>query len=140
MELQVGVKILLRNSQGKYLLVRRSLEKYPEVGDHQWDIVGGRIDPGFPLLDNLKREIKEEIGLDLVNEPRLVAAQDILRISDRHVVRLTYVGEIHGEPKLDPDEHSEYGWFTLHEMKNLQGLDLYFKEILNSKSEAIEKY
>lgn len=60
MELQVGVKILLRNNEGKYLLVRRSSEKYPEVGHYQWDIVGGRIDPGFPLLDNLNREIKEE--------------------------------------------------------------------------------
>jgi len=130
MELQVGVKILLRNSEGKYLLVRRSLTKYPEVGDHQWDIVGGRIEPGTPLLTNLKREIKEEVGLDLVNEPRLVAAQDILRISGRHVVRLTYVGEIRGEPELDPGEHSEYDWFTLHEMKNLQGLDLYFKDLL----------
>lgn len=140
MELQVGVKILLKNSQGKYLLVRRSLKKYPEVGDHQWDIVGGRIDSGIPLLKNLKREIKEEVGLDLVNEPRLVAAQDILRISGRHVVRLTYVGEIHGEPKLDPDEHSEYGWFTLEEIKKLQGLDLYFKEVLNSQSAIIKSY
>jgi len=138
MELQVGVKILLKGAEGKYLLVRRSPTKYPEVGDHQWDIVGGRIDPGFPLLDNLKREIKEEVGLDLTNEPRLVAAQDILRIPGRHVIRLTYIGEIHGEPKLDPDEHSEYGWFTLHEIKNLQGLDLYFKEVLNSQSAIIE--
>lgn len=138
MELQVGVKILLKNGDGKYLFVRRSPEKYPEVGAHQWDIVGGRIDPGIPLLENLKREIKEEVGLDLVNEPRLVAAQDILRISGRHVVRLTYVGNIEGEPKLDPEEHSEYGWFTLEGIRNLEGLDLYFKEILNSKSEIIE--
>ena len=138
MELQVGVKILLKNGEGKYLLVRRSLTKYPEVGDHQWDIVGGRIDPGFPLLDNLKREIKEEVGLDLTNEPRLVAAQDILRIPGRHVIRLTYIGEIHGEPKLNLDEHSEYGWFTLEEIENLQGLDLYFKEVLNSQSAIIE--
>ena len=134
----MGVKILLKNGEGKYLLVRRSLTKYPEVGDHQWDIVGGRIDPGFPLLDNLKREIKEEVGLDLTNEPRLVAAQDILRIPGRHVIRLTYIGEIHGEPKLNLDEHSEYGWFTLEEIKNLQGLDLYFKEVLNSQSAIIE--
>lgn len=134
MELQVGVKILLRNEEGKYLLVRRSPTKYPEVGDHRWDIVGGRINPGFPLIDNLKREIKEEVGLDLISEPRLVAAQDILRISGRHVVRLTYAGEIHGEPELDPSEHSEYGWFTLHEIKNLQGLDLYFKDLLTKDS------
>ena len=131
---------MLKNGEGKYLLVRRSLTKYPEVRDHQWDIVGGRIDPGFPLLDNLKREIKEEVGLDLTNEPRLVAAQDILRIPGRHVIRLTYIGEIHGEPKLNLDEHSEYGWFTLEEIKNLQGLDLYFKEVLNSQGAVIESY
>jgi len=77
MELQVGVKILLKNSEGKYLLIRRSAEKYPEVGA-RWDIVGGRID---------------------------------------------------GEPKLDGD-HSEFGWFGLEEIKKLDNLDIYFKELL----------
>ena len=60
MELQVGVKVFLKNLQGKYLLVRRSPKKYPEVGA-LWDIVGGRINPGSPLLENLKREKKEEL-------------------------------------------------------------------------------
>jgi len=64
MELQVGVKVLLRNREGKYLLWRRSLIKYPNIG-HKWDIVGGRINPGIALLDNLKREVKEETNLDL---------------------------------------------------------------------------
>ncbi|MBI2506558.1 MAG: NUDIX domain-containing protein [Candidatus Colwellbacteria bacterium] len=140
MELQVGVKILLKNAEGKYLLVRRSVEKYPEVGNHQWDIVGGRINLGIPLYENLKREINEEVALKLEKEPRLIAAQDILRIPGRHVVRLTYIGEIEGQPKLDLNEHSDFGWFTLEEMKRLEGLDLYFKEVLNSKSEIIEGY
>lgn len=131
MELQVGVKILLRNAEGKYLLVRRSTEKYPEVGQHQWDIVGGRIDAGVPLSENLKREIKEEVGLNLEKEPQLVAAQDILRIPGRHVVRLTYIGEISGIPQLDLEEHSDFQWLTSEELKSLQGLDLYVKELLD---------
>jgi len=49
--LQVGVKALLQNSEGKYLLLRRSLEKYPEIKG-RWDIVGGRIDPGSILIEN----------------------------------------------------------------------------------------
>ena len=73
MELQVGVKILLKNKDGKYLLVRRNPKKYPEVGP-KWDIVGGRIIPGTPLLDNLRREIKEEVNLDYAGEPQLVSA------------------------------------------------------------------
>ncbi len=129
MELQVGVKALLRNEEGKYLLLQRSSEKYPEV-DAKWDIVGGRIEPGTPLIDNLKREIKEETGLELELEPLLVAAQDILRVPGRHVVRLTYWGTIEGEPKLDGD-HTEFGWFTKEEMRKLENLDIYFKELLD---------
>jgi ADP-ribose pyrophosphatase YjhB (NUDIX family) len=131
-QLQVGVKVLLKNREGKYLLVRRSPKKYPEVGP-KWDIVGGRIDPGTPLLDNLKREVMEETGLTLTSEVRLVAAQDILRVPGRHVVRLTYVGEIEGEPKLD-DDHLEYGWFTMDEIRGMsrEVLDSYFKQLVDT--------
>ena len=132
MELQVGVKALLKNSEGKYLLIRRSSEKYPEVGA-KWDIIGGRIDPGTTLLENLKREIKEEVNLDLKALPWLVAAQDILKVAGRHVVRLTYMGSIEGEPKITDTDHSEWKWFTLKEIKNLSAeeLDSFFKELLD---------
>ncbi len=129
MNLQVGVKILLKNTEGKYLLVRRSSEKYPEVGA-MWDIVGGRIEVGTPLLENLKREIFEETKLDLVGEPKLIAAQDILK-SDKHVVRLTYLGEADGEVSLD-DENTEYKWFTREELNHIEALDSYFKEVLKN--------
>lgn len=131
MELQVGVKALLKNKNGKYLFVRRSPIKYPEVGP-KWDIVGGRIDPGSPLLENLKREIKEEVGLDLVGEVKLIAAQDILRVPGKHVVRLTYIGNIDGEPQIDTD-HLEFNWFSLDELKAMteNELDIYFRELLD---------
>jgi 8-oxo-dGTP diphosphatase len=127
MNLQVGVKILLKNEDNKYLLLRRSKEKYPEVGE-QWDSVGGRIDSGTPLLENLKREIKEESNLELIGEPTLIAAQDILK-ADKHVVRLTYIGVALGKIILS-DEHDEYKWFSYDEMKELVLLDPYVKEIL----------
>lgn len=128
--LQVGVKILLKNSEGKYLFLRRSLKKYPEV-QGRWDIVGGRINPGTPLLDNLKREIKEETGLSLLNTPHLIAAQDILRNSDRHVVRLTYLGEIaDGEIILDTSENDTYQWYSKEELLKLTDVDIYFAQLL----------
>jgi len=54
--LQVGVKVILQREDDKVLLLRRNPRKYPEIGP-KWDIVGGRIDIGFPLLENLKREV-----------------------------------------------------------------------------------
>ena len=128
--LQVGVKVLLKNPEGKYLLLRRNPKKYPEVGA-KWDIPGGRIDPGSTLLENLKREVKEETGLELHQIPKLVAAQDILKVAGRHVVRLTYVGEIGGEVELD-DESMEHKWFTPSEIYQLseKELDAFLKELL----------
>lgn len=131
MNLQVGVKALLKNIGGKYLLVRRNPEKYPEVGP-KWDIVGGRIEPGSPLMDNLRREILEETKLELTSQPLLVAAQDILKVPGKHVVRLTYVGNIDGDPQPDGD-HLEARWFTADEIKAMgtDVLDSYFKELVD---------
>jgi ADP-ribose pyrophosphatase YjhB (NUDIX family) len=133
MELQVGVKALLKNREGKYLLLRRNPKKYPEVGP-KWDIIGGRINPGSPLLENLKREIKEEAGLGYQGTPKLVAAQDILKSADRHVVRLTYIGAMDGEPKID-EEHLEAKWFAADEIKTMSvtELDSFFKELVDKE-------
>ena len=147
MELQVGVKILLRNSEGKYLLLRRNPKKYQDMRA-SWDMVGGRINPGTSLADNLSREIKEEVGLDYSGKPKLIAAQDIFvhRYTDgtdstvksseivRHVVRLTFTGEIDGQPQLS-DEHLEGGWLSSEEIKNIEPgiLDSFFKELIDKK-------
>jgi ADP-ribose pyrophosphatase YjhB (NUDIX family) len=130
MELQVGVKAILRNKEGKILLLQRNFLKYPEVGNNRWDIVGGRIEIGTPLLENLKREIFEETKLELKDEPKLIAAQDVLRLSNKHVVRLTYEAQIDGEPQLD-EYHSAYKWVTLEEIAQIPDLDMYFSEVIN---------
>lgn len=131
MELRVGVKILLKNREGKYLVLRRSALKYPDVGS-EWDITGGRINAGETLLENLKREVQEETGLNIIGGPELIYAQDILRIKDKHVVRLTYIGEAQGGVVLS-DEHDEYKWVTKGELATLEPMDRYFKEVINKK-------
>jgi ADP-ribose pyrophosphatase YjhB (NUDIX family) len=93
-------------------------------------MVGGRINPGTTLMENLAREISEEAGLSLEGDSRLVAAQDILRVPGRHVVRLTYVGMADGEPKLS-DEHDGYRWFDFAEIKSIPRCDPYLKELLD---------
>lgn len=129
--LQVGVKILVKSREGKYLLLRRSAEQYPEAAG-QWDIVGGRIEKGSGLLENLQREIQEESGLQLDGAPTLIAAQDIFANPQLHVVRLTYVGLVQpGEVILDGVEHESFQWFTRDELSTLGGLDQYVQELID---------
>ncbi len=128
-QLQVGVKIFLENEEGKYLLVKRSSEKYKTVQGN-WDIVGGRIDPGSRLIDNLRREVMEETQLAIISEPILLSAQDIIPNPERHIVRLSYKGKTTGEPVLDMSENVEYKWLTVEEISNMADLDVYVAEII----------
>ncbi len=130
MTLQVGVKIFLRNPEGKYLLVKRSSEKYKNAKGN-WDIVGGRIEAGSSLIENLRREVKEETQLEITSEPVLIYAQDIMPNEEKHVVRLSYSGETSGEPTLDTSENIEYKWLSIQEIKAHDDLDTYIKEILD---------
>lgn len=125
--LQVGVKVFLRNHEGKYLLLKRSPERYPEIKNN-WDIPGGRIVPGTSLLANLQREVLEETGLTILQKPELLDAQDILK-AEKHIVRLTFLASADGEPIL-AGEDIEARWCTLEEIKNNQRLDEFTREIL----------
>ncbi len=78
----------------------------------------------------MKREIFEETKLELIGEPKLIAAQDILKL-DKHVVRLTYIGEAQGDVILD-EENTEYKWFRREELYQIEALDAYLKEVLKS--------
>jgi ADP-ribose pyrophosphatase YjhB (NUDIX family) len=120
----------LQNKEGKFLLVRRNTEKYKDVRG-EWDIVGGRINLGSKLVDNLKREVREETGLQILSEPVLLYAQDIIPNTEKHVVRLTYVGTTEGEPVLDLSENVEYKWLSLSEIKAQENLDMYVTEVLD---------
>lgn len=111
------------------MLMHRSVVKYPGTKG-TWDIIGGRINPGSRLMENLRREVKEETQLEIISEPVLVAAQDIIPNEEKHVVRLTYFARTTGEPVLDIEENDEYKWLSLAEMKRHEDVDVYAKELI----------
>lgn len=129
--LQVGVKAFLKNKEGKYLIVHRAAKKYGKTSG-SWDIVGGRIEPGTSLFENLRREVKEEVNLDIISEPILIQAQDIIPSEERHIVRLTYSANCIGDLVIDEEEHDDYKWLDLNEIKELPDLDIYVKDILSN--------
>jgi 8-oxo-dGTP pyrophosphatase MutT (NUDIX family) len=55
-------------NDGKLLLIRKS-ENAP-IEPNKWEVPGGRINFGESIEDHIKREVKEEVGIDIeVGEP-----------------------------------------------------------------------
>jgi mutator protein MutT len=107
----------LIKKDNKFLVTHRSA-----VNDYMsnfWDIPGGTIEFGEKAIDALNREIKEETGL-IVNIGKFIFCHDYLSNSERHQFQIVYECEyIDGEVKLDPQEHDDFKWVTLDEMKSL---------------------
>lgn len=57
----VGVAGVIWNAQGQVLLIRR--RNPPRAG--QWSLPGGRVEHGERLEEALRREIREETGLEV---------------------------------------------------------------------------
>lgn len=122
MQLQIGVKVLIQNPAGAYLLLTRSSDYEMTDDSDGWDIPGGRITPDEELLVALQREVREEIGVELPADarPELLAAQDIIvAAKELHVVRLTYRLPLDISTITLSGEHTGFRWFTTAELKEL---------------------
>lgn len=129
MQLQIGVKVLIKNNNGLYLFLKRSKLLSSDV-KNSWDIPGGRINPEENLHDALIREVSEEIHHNLENEPTLVSAQDIfVGAKNLHVVRLTYITTEDISDIILSDEHEDYTWRSIDDLDDLN-IEPYLKEAL----------
>ena len=131
MQLQIGVKVLIKNNNGLYLFLKRSKLLSTDV-KNSWDIPGGRINPEENLHDALVREVTEEIHHDLENEPTLVKAQDIfVGAKNLHVVRLTYTITEDVSNIILSDEHEDYIWRHIDDIDDLN-IEPYLREALGT--------
>jgi 8-oxo-dGTP diphosphatase len=63
-QLFVATKGFITNNSGEVLILKESNEYEEGANSGKWDIVGGRVDPGQRFDRSLKREIKEESGIE----------------------------------------------------------------------------
>lgn len=122
---RVVVGILLR--PGEILLCHRHPDRswYPDV----WDFPGGHLEPGETAVAALRRELREELGVDLVGDAALV---DRWRIPDPpEDISFHAVAAWRGEPaNLAPDEHDELRWCSLDEALSLRLPDPAYRDLI----------
>jgi 8-oxo-dGTP diphosphatase len=113
----VALKAIIVHNR-KVLTIQRSDED--DYGAGTWEFAGGKLEFGETLEDGLKREIKEEVGLDAEIQKLLYAAE-FKTGPNRQIVLLTYLCSCEREEILLSDEHKDYLWANyaqLHQTLN----------------------
>jgi ADP-ribose pyrophosphatase YjhB (NUDIX family) len=91
---------------GKLLLLKRGVEPFKGF----WHVVGGHVEEDESLKDAVKREFREETGLDIVVGS--ILAGRVEETFDRIKVIVAFeVVSAEGEIRLN-SENEAYGWFN----------------------------
>lgn len=103
---------------GKFLLAKRAEDDTFMPG--YWEIPGGKANFGEQLTDSAIREIKEELGIDIVPE-HLLTIRHYPHESNPHkqYIALFYLGKMADEDQeiCLSHEHSDYCWVDFDEAK-----------------------
>ena len=115
----VGVGAAIFNREGKLLLTLRGKKARNEKG--KWEIPGGAVNLKESFVLALKREIKEELDVNIKIVELLGICDHIIYEENQHWVSPTYICKItKGTPKiLEPEKCADFGWFTISETKKL---------------------
>ena len=109
----VGCGALIVNEKNETLLLKRTVKTRNRSGF--WSKPGGGVEFGEKIEDAVKREIKEELNVDIEIIKFLCFTESILQEEKQHWISFNYLAKIiSGEVKnMEPEKHEEIKWFLL---------------------------
>lgn len=122
------VRGIIKNND-EILVVKRHPKS--RTDPEMWELPGGKVESGEFFTDALVREIKEETNLDVSVADFCEAIQNDYS-HKRTVQIMMYLENIEGEVKIS-DEHTDWKWATLEEIKTLN-ISTSLKKLLKKRN------
>lgn len=106
----------------KFLLTQRA---EPRRYRGKWQFPGGGVEPQETILDGLRREMKEELGVEIKKPIFLGRVWEIFR-DNSHLIFLCFCCQFKNNQQkiIINKEAIDYGWFSYQQIKTLDFLEL----------------
>lgn len=108
-----SVHAVIMNNEGKVLQLKQT------YGDKRWGLPGGGVEPGETIHEAIKRECFEELGIDVLIDT-FTGLYYHKSFNSQVGIFKCYVTE--GTDISLSNEHSEYKWFDICELSEVQRL------------------
>ena len=118
----VGVGALVHDEKGRVLLIKRKFE--PNKG--RWSLPGGLLETGETLVDAGRREVREELGVEIEVEGLFQVSEEVIKDAKGktrfHFVLVDYLASLRiVGAKIELNEESEsFAWFKPEEVAGLK--------------------
>jgi 8-oxo-dGTP diphosphatase len=127
----VSVAGIITDDHGRALLIQRR-------DNHRWEPPGGVLEPGETIHDGLRREVREETGLDV--EP--VALTGVYKNMTQAIVALVFRCQIIGGDLAATDEVAAFRWAAYADVAGLadEAYAVRVLDALNGKQAAAVRH
>jgi 8-oxo-dGTP pyrophosphatase MutT (NUDIX family) len=146
---QIAVTGIIRNSQGKYLICKRSPQEKAFPG--KWCVPGGKIeakdfintpkdtsDHWFDIFEKtLQKEVKEETNLKIKNIGYISNLAFIHPNGNSTLIVSLHADHDSGEVSLQETELIDHAWVTLEEAKNYDLIENIWEQIEKTNKKFI---
>lgn len=145
---EIAITALVRKDN-KYLVLRRlkTLKRWPGM----WTVPGGRLETTdyvdlpkdtdtswYNVLERtLKREVKEEAGIEITNVEYLTSIASIVEGKIPMLILSCVADYASGDITLEPDEADEFRWVSLEEAKQIALIDGIYDEFVMAEQQRL---
>ncbi len=111
----VAITAFIKNTKGdKFLIVKRSAREiaYPS----KWAFPGGKVEKGDSVMDTLKKECAEEVGLEIEDHKEYLSDFTFIRPDNNNVVGFCFLVKAKSENVTISEDFEDFAWITPEEL------------------------
>ncbi len=131
----VAITALIKNKIGdKFLIVKRHKNEIAFPG--KWAFPGGKVERGQDILETLRKEIMEEVGLEIEDFKKFIKDYTFIRPDGHNVVGFCFEVITKTEEVIISEDFEDFKWITPEELldfDHIKGMEEEVNKVFNKE-------